>query len=228
VSRCLADSLVSAGDSGLRHRGGGDGGHRHGKSGPTAARAKQKPKVGTMIRHSRIISTLSLLAILAIAPAPASAGSLLSGYGAPGGGAQAIVGSALVNGPRGGGGPGASGSGSSSATGASGAASRGSTSTQGAAGGQATGQSASHGGALNKIQSTHGESHASPGRSEAPSGTSGGASPAYTASGAASAVHLGDSGALGFTGSDLRLVVLVLGILAVAAGFTRRMARMPH
>jgi hypothetical protein len=182
-----------------------------------------------MTRHRTIISTLSLLAVLAIAPAGASAGSLLSGYGAPGGGAQAIVGSALVNAPRGGGGGGSSGSGPSSATGAGSAAStHGSTSTRGASGGQAVGQGAPRGGALDKIGSAHRQARADTGRSEAPNGTSAGASSAYTASGATNAASLGDSGALGFTGSDLLLVVLVLGILAIAAGFTRRMARMPH
>ncbi|TMK97734.1 MAG: hypothetical protein E6G34_08530 [Actinobacteria bacterium] len=46
-----------------------------------------------------------LLGLCLGAPAGALASPLLSGYGGPGAGSQVILGSALVNGPRGGGGP---------------------------------------------------------------------------------------------------------------------------
>jgi hypothetical protein len=62
---------------------------------------------GGMTNHRKIIAAASLLVTLAVAPAlPATAGAgpLLSGYGGPGQGSQAILGSALLNGGSGGGG----------------------------------------------------------------------------------------------------------------------------
>jgi hypothetical protein len=60
-----------------------------------------------MKSHRKITLAIGLLAMLSpLVPASASASSLLSGYGGPGQGTQAILGSALLNGPsRGGGGP---------------------------------------------------------------------------------------------------------------------------
>ena len=56
-----------------------------------------------MRSHRTTIFIGAFCATLAVAaPAPALASSLLSGYGGPGQGNQAILGSALVNGPRGG------------------------------------------------------------------------------------------------------------------------------
>src|SRR5438876_10100556 len=54
------------------------------------------------------------LALLALAPAAANAGPLLSGYGGPGQGNQAILGSTLLGGPGGG----SSGAGAGSGSGA--------------------------------------------------------------------------------------------------------------
>jgi hypothetical protein len=73
-----------------------------------------------MSRKIRIASTLALAGfLLTAAPVAASAGSpLLSGYGGPGTGEQAIVGSTLLNAPRGGAGSGGSlGTGSTSSAG---------------------------------------------------------------------------------------------------------------
>ena len=61
------------------------------------------------------------LAAAALAPASATAGSLLSGYGGPGEGNQAILGSALLGGPSGGGGGGAESGSSATAQGSRGA-----------------------------------------------------------------------------------------------------------
>jgi hypothetical protein len=58
---------------------------------------------------------VALLSLGGIAPSVASASSLLSGYGGPGQGSQAIIGSTLVNG-RGGGSSGGGGSSASPAT----------------------------------------------------------------------------------------------------------------
>jgi hypothetical protein len=59
-----------------------------------------------MKTHRKITLAIGLLVMLsAVAPASASASSLLSGYGGPGQGAQAVLGSSLLNGTsRGGGG----------------------------------------------------------------------------------------------------------------------------
>jgi hypothetical protein len=66
--------------------------------------------------HRKIIPIAALgLALAALTPASAPAGSLLSGYGGPGQGTQAILGSTLLNGPSNGGGGGGAGSGSSGA-----------------------------------------------------------------------------------------------------------------
>jgi hypothetical protein len=60
-------------------------------------------------RHRTIITTTVLVALIcAAAPQAALAGSLLSGYGGPGEGSQALIGAALVKGPRGGSGGGSS------------------------------------------------------------------------------------------------------------------------
>lgn len=56
-----------------------------------------------MNSHRKITSLMGLvLALSALVPASASASSLLSGYGGPGQGTQAILGSMLLNGPSGG------------------------------------------------------------------------------------------------------------------------------
>jgi hypothetical protein len=62
-----------------------------------------------MKSHRIAIQTLVFLAATAVLPAPALASSLLSGYGGPGQGNQAVLGSALLNGPKGRGGSGGSG-----------------------------------------------------------------------------------------------------------------------
>ena len=55
-----------------------------------------------MRRNRILLGTLALLALFAIpAPAALAGGPLLSGYGGPGAGAQAIIGGTLLNGPRG-------------------------------------------------------------------------------------------------------------------------------
>ena len=67
-----------------------------------------------MNTHRKIIPIAALaMAFAAVAPASAPASPLLSGYGGPGQGTQAILGSTLLNGPSGGGGGAATGSGAS-------------------------------------------------------------------------------------------------------------------
>ncbi len=70
-----------------------------------------------MRRNRIILGTLALLALLAVpAPAALAGGPLLSGYGGPGAGAQAIIGGTLLNGPKGGSGGGSGGSAGGSAS----------------------------------------------------------------------------------------------------------------
>src|SRR5580693_3549465 len=73
------------------------------------------PRLGIMKRHRTSLGTVALLvgAYTLIGPSAALAGGpLLSGYGGPGAGSQAIIGAALLNGPSGGSGGNSSGGGS--------------------------------------------------------------------------------------------------------------------
>jgi hypothetical protein len=165
-----------------------------------------------MTRHRTIIPLFGLLLALCLAvPVAAQANPILSGYGGPGQGNQAILGSALLNGPSsGGGGGGSAGSGASGESGSlatptsagSGRAGRGAASKQS----PAHGQSGAAAGTVQRIVSSHVD-----------------ASSAYLAAERGHAV--GQSGALGLTGQDLLLMILVLAALALAAVFTRRLTQ---
>jgi hypothetical protein len=68
---------------------------------------RKESKAGSMKRSQIIAATTALMAALsAVAPGVVRANSLLNGYGGPGQGNQAILGSALLNGPGGGSGGG--------------------------------------------------------------------------------------------------------------------------
>jgi hypothetical protein len=156
-----------------------------------------------MTSHRTISLILSLLAFpMAVAPSSAFANSLLGGYGGPGQGNQAILGSALLNGPRGGGGP------------------RG--------GSTATLNLAGQAGSLGSVPTRAGSAGASRG---ATSVRALGHGATKASSGAYSAVERDgatqpDSGTLGFSGEDLGYVLLALGALVVTGVITRRLARM--
>jgi hypothetical protein len=174
-----------------------------------------------MTRHRTIVCTLVLLVALSAGmPASALANSLLSGYGGPGGGDQAILGSALLNGPRGGGGArrgGGQGAGGSSL------------SAQSSAGGQ-VGSSAS-----TAVTSPPARTRAATarGHGKQPLGVggqaSGSASYAYTAAsrGEARPPAPGNSETLGLSREDVLYILLVLGALAFAGVLTRRLTRTP-
>ena len=66
------------------------------------------------IHRRATLSTIAVAALALFGPAAAGANSLLSGYGGPGQGTQAILGSGLINGGGGGGGSGRSSGGGSS------------------------------------------------------------------------------------------------------------------
>jgi hypothetical protein len=185
------------------------------------------------MRSHRII-THSLAAIVAtaalvLAPATAQAGSLLSGYGGPGEGNQAVLGSALIGGSRGGSGGSGSGDGSGSET-SGGSSESDSSSSSGEAGGgsggtdrgASKGGSARNGAGKGANGATHGDASAT--------GTSGasGAQAQQFASfyPAAERVPSGGQGVvLGLTGQDIFLIVLAAVVLIAIGLVTRRLDR---
>jgi hypothetical protein len=191
----------------------------------------------TSHRFSFKLLTLPLVfaAVLAVAPAGALAGTLLSGYGSPGGGAQALLGSALINGAPPGG-SGSSGGGSSGGGGSATGSGVGSAAGAGQAGqghgqSQGAGQSAGEGSSALGAYPSGAHGNGAQGTKSA-AGASAGGSSAYTSSGSpqpvAGAVAAEDAGPLGLTGAGLLLLGLVLGVLALTAGLTTRLARTQH
>jgi hypothetical protein len=165
-----------------------------------------------------IVSILLLASALSAAlgsSAPAS--PLLSGYGGPGAGNQAILGSTLLNGPRGGGGGGAGGGGAGSAGSSVSAAS---SSSVGA--GTAVSTTGAHAAGTHAGATTH----AGHGQ-RAADGT--GRSSVEPAS-PYPLLERGSAGqstgvAFGLSGVDLLYVLLVLGALALTAMLTTRLTR---
>jgi hypothetical protein len=169
-----------------------------------------------MTTHQRITSILLFAALVAAAlPGTAPANSLLSGYGGPGEGNQAILGSALVNAPRGGGGSGGAGVSQTSGSQASGAQSgetaapqsshKSSGGTKGSAGRRDKGARAT--------KTAHGTA------SQAAQGDS----VIYPA--ASREVTTGGSRALGLSGADFVYIILALGVLALTGFLTVRLTR---
>jgi hypothetical protein len=161
-----------------------------------------------MGRHSKTISIGILMAVCCVlTPAGASAGSLLSGYGGPGQGNQAILGSVLLGGASGGQG---------GSTGAGGGGS--------VAGGLGNGPADSTGAARRRS--------AAPGESrkhrKAAVGTPAAAgseaqSDLLTRPAAAAGTVPGQT--LGLSADDLVYIILVLGALGLMGGLTRQLAR---
>lgn len=166
-------------------------------------------------------------AVMAASPTSALASSLLSGYGGPGQGSQAILGSAVVNGPRGGGG--ASGSGGESSGSGSLASESSPSQTRGEAttGGGSGGASGSGGGSGS--QASRGSSRS--GRGAPGHGSSHAPAPQPTASTASfypasERVPAGvSSGTLGLSGLDLAFVLIGFAALAFVGVLTGRLAR---
>ena len=159
---------------------------------------------------------LMALAVLSLATAaPAIAGSLLSGYGGPGQGSQAILGSQLLNTPSGRGGSNGAGS---------------SASTQGAGSTAGTGNEARTGTSLGKARGSATaklpagkQSKGATGRSQSQRGSRTAAPASATAADSASV----SSPTLGLSGADLLYILIALGALASTAVLTRRFARPP-
>jgi hypothetical protein len=178
-----------------------------------------------MKSHRKISLTTALLAVLAVVPASASANSLLSGYGGPGAGNQAILGSALIGG---GGSAGSSGSSGSTGSSSGGGAGGGGEAASGGASGQGQeagveGAAAGEGAGGQAVGGEAGSRRGRGGRGKA----SGGAARAYSvrplddASKPASA----GSGELGFSAADFGYLILVLAVLGATGLVTRRLAR---
>jgi len=162
-----------------------------------------------MNKH-RVITTVALLAL--VLPATANAGSLLSGYGGPGQGNQAILGATVIGGASGG-----SGGGSSSG------------------GGSGSGAESSTSGATSKPtlalkSSGAGATHTSSKTKTANRGASGSSAGAYQAPSTLSANEAASVGtpALGISGADLVYIVLAFAALLLTAAITGRLVRRPH
>ncbi|HTA36989.1 MAG TPA: hypothetical protein VK761_09765 [Solirubrobacteraceae bacterium] len=154
-------------------------------------------------------------------PQVALAGSLLSGYGGPGEGSQALIGATLVNGRGGGGSSGGSGGGRPNL--AAPTAASGSTSSTDRS---ASGSSSSSGGS-----SSHG---ASAGRARDANGTSGTAAASPQSASQASLTSYPSSErvvggsttlAFGLSGADFAYVIVALACLLLTGLATVRLAR---
>lgn len=186
----------------------------------------------------RTICIGCLLATLGgVATDSACASTLLSGYGGPGQGNQATLGSALLNGPTGGG-RGRGGSGSASSTGTASSAPGGGSEQAGSATGQGSASGSGTAAASGAPAAGRGrDGHATSGRKGKRNGSavnaqtrqsSGRPAKALSPSGlypASERIPAGESSdALGVSGSDLIYIVLAAAVLASAALLTRRLA----
>jgi hypothetical protein len=178
-----------------------------------------------MTSHRNILFTLILLTAISVAmTSSALAGPLLGGYGGPGEGNQAILGSALLGGAGSGGSSGSSG-------GSSGSAGSSPNTTVGA--GTQTGRSqadaappgsSGHGSTAGEVgrRSAGGASHSPSGSGKA----SGGVARAYPVlSGDRVASSPSASETLGLSGADLAYVLLALCVLVGTGVLTRRLAQ---
>jgi len=160
--------------------------------------------------------TVTVLAALTLAftsagAAVASASTLLSGYGGPGQGNQAILGSGLLNLPPGGGQGGGSGG---SSTGAGAAASSGS------AGGAGTVSTGAGHGSTGARGAGGSHSRGSATRSAPAGGASTGGASALAGQTASVSVPT-----LGLSGADLLYILLTMAALAMTAALTRQLTR---
>jgi hypothetical protein len=156
-----------------------------------------------MGRKRLTITAAMVVLSLCVLPAGADASStLLSGYGGPGEGNQAIIGSTLI----GGGGKGGSGGGTQASAG-SGSIEAPASAASGSGGSQAKG----------------GAAHARKGSGVPAGHASGGRASTYTP--VAATARDGGGSTLGLTGGDLLYIVLALCALALTAVLTRYLNR---
>jgi hypothetical protein len=168
------------------------------------------------IDRRALLALFICAALTTIAPTAATAGSLLSGYGGPGAGSQAILGSGLINGSGRGGSGGAGGSSGSGAAPV----------TRSATPSAPAPAASSHG----RSGAARGSRRAARRRAGSPvSGVSSGkAADAYPVSSDGRfqtvAAH---SDTLGLSGVDLLYILLASGIIIFTGLFTRQLAQRP-
>lgn len=162
---------------------------------------------GMNSRQKIIVAAAVVAALMGAVPVSATASSLLSGYGGPGQGSQAVLGAALLKGPSNGGGRGGGPTG-----GGAGAAAL-------AASSSPVPQGSSPSGASRRAPTPAG--HAKRGTHPAPAASS----PAYPVSGSLARSVSGGSGALGLSGADVLYIILALVALALTGAATRQLTR---
>lgn len=191
-----------------------------------------------MTRKIWISSALALAtALLVLAPTTAFAGSpLLSGYGGPGAGEQAILGSTLIGGSRGGGASGSGGSGGASVSGSTGASSSGSGGTSSTGSGSGSGSkvgaanagsgSGARGGASKggSTSSRGGATSQAP-RSRRATGVVGGSVSAYVYPTSQGSIPSA-SPLSGISSHGVLLLIGILATLALVAVLTLRLSRL--
>ncbi len=220
-----------------------------GKENELCSRRRREPKVGKMSRKGRIVVVLVSPGLVpGVASSAAFAGSpLLSGYGGPGAGEQAVIGSTLIGAPGGGAGSGgSSGSSGSAGSGSAGSGSPGSASAGGGSASTSAATSAVTGGSSAGGSSAGGNAGGGAGgkgASGAAGGHHGGSRATGSASTRAGASNTGaqthafvyptglrsvsvDSPALGISGSDLLLFLAAIATLALVAVATLRLSRL--
>lgn len=161
------------------------------------------------MKKHRVITTVALLAL--ILPATANGGSLLSGYGGPGQGNQAILGATVIGGASGGSGGGSSGGGGSGS---------GTESSSGATSNPSLALKSSG----NGVTRTSSKAKIPNGQA---SGSSAGAYQAPSTLSANEAASVGTP-ALGISGTDLVYIVLAFAALLLTAAITGRLVRRPR
>jgi type IV secretion system protein TrbL len=166
-----------------------------------------------MKSHRKITPIIALAVTLsAYAPASAPASSLLSGYGGPGQGAQAILGSVLLNGRSGGAGGGSAGGGPT------GAAPLGAVATRGGSGGGGGGPTSSGGVGSQRRAVARQRSQ------RTPPAAGGGAVGSYSRLGA-SRSSAGDAGVFGLSDSVFLFALLALTALLFTGLLTRGLTK---
>jgi hypothetical protein len=176
-----------------------------------------------MTRHRIFILIVGCLVALGTVPSGvASASSLLSGYGGPGQGNQAILGSALLNRPGGGSGSDGGGSGGDSSSLAS---SSGTSTSSEAAASSGTGSSTQTGAAGKTSSSRANGAHRGSQAHRPAVRPASAPSIADVYAAAERGRPVPSTPAFGLSGADLLLIVLVLGMLALIGVLSRRLAR---
>jgi hypothetical protein len=179
-----------------------------------------------MTTHRNILLTLISLTVVSFALPPsalAGSGPLLGGYGGPGDGNQAILGSALVGG--------AGGNGSSGSSGGSLGSSGSSLEGVAGAGAQAGGSQGNASAGSSAHAAIHGEvgrsGHRASGARSGGGKTSSGAPPTYSASSDRTNLQSASaaSDTLGLSGTDIAYMLLVLCVLTFTGVLTRRLVR---